>query len=117
MSDVHNEPEADAPAVRKAIIAVAIAFVVFAIGVTAFVSLLRHDQRVLAGATVPAEMLDRAEIGIVNQRLFDVDARTPLRLEAERRRLGEWGWADKKSGLIREPIDVAIQQIIDEAKQ
>ncbi|MBI3182775.1 MAG: hypothetical protein HYZ28_11610 [Myxococcales bacterium] len=61
----------------------------------------------------PAASVGRAEVGIVDQRLFAQEKRAQeLRLE-QRQRLESYGWVDRDGGVIHLPIERAMQLVAE----
>lgn len=67
----------------------------------------------MAGPPAGAALGSR-EIGMVNQ--VDYARMIPAQemRARDRRLLGEWGWVDRQHGIVRMPIDRAMQQIAAE---
>ena len=61
----------------------------------------------------PAEV-GRAEIGMVNQKMFELDQRVERRTERLHEELNGYGWVDPKRGLVHVPIDKAIDAYLAE---
>ena len=75
--------------------------------------LAKPDGRLTMRSTSAPPELGQDEIGIVNQRLFEEGASaTPLR-QAQRKRLGSYGWVDREKGLIHMPIERAMQLVAE----
>jgi hypothetical protein len=53
----------------------------------------------------------RAEIGIVDQVPFEDDARLKTWKGDRRAELEHYGWVDKSKGVVRMPIDVAMDKV------
>jgi hypothetical protein len=53
------------------------------------------------------------QIGMVEPRLIEVEDRA-VRLAAERKaQLDEYGWVDRERGIIRIPVERAMQQLVE----
>ncbi len=103
--------EPDRPNV-KALVAIALGtLVVFASFLVAVIFLLRARETAFAphGQPPAPEVLHQPEIGLVNQRPFgeQPDAEEMRRRAADR--LGSYGWVDRDAGLVRLPLDRALQ--------
>ena len=61
----------------------------------------------------PAEV-GRAEVGIVNQKMFVLDRRVERKHAQWRDELNSYGWVDQKKGLVHEPIEKAMQSVLSE---
>jgi hypothetical protein len=61
--------------------------------------------------------VDQPEIGIVNQRMFELDARAQEKRELQMRRLNSYGWVDKDKQLAHIPIERAMQLYLSEQKK
>jgi hypothetical protein len=83
---------------------------------SAFVAylILRHDTQAAdeAGRPPVPTMIGKAEIGIVDQPVFDDDHRLEDWKAAKQRRLDSYGWVDRQKNLIHVPIDKAIDQVV-----
>ena len=107
----------DRPAVKVAVIVLAAALVVFAIATLLFGWILHNETgHVATHPAMPVGEAGKAEVGIVNQPLFDIDSRTPDRIAAQRKHLDNYGWIDRRSGTIHIPIERAMEQVIAEAR-
>nr|UXE45701.1 hypothetical protein Hi04_10k_c5202_00010 [uncultured bacterium] len=65
----------------------------------------------------PPEQVGRAEIGMVNQKMFELDQRVERRTERLREELNGYGWVDPKHGVVHVPIDKAIDAYLAEQPQ
>jgi hypothetical protein len=90
--------------------------VVFAIGIfTAWTILQARQIRLLGGRhPAPPAPIDRDEVGIVDQKPFDTRF-TVDEQEGQRRRLESYGWVDRERGIVHQPIERAMEQIVGEA--
>ncbi len=66
------------------------------------------DDRNIASKQVHAEQL-----GMVEPRLIEREARAAELAAVRRRQLGEWSWVDREKNLVRMPIDLAMQQLAE----
>ncbi len=107
------EPEEDKlPYGRLAIVA-ALALGAFVLGGLWSTYLLYRPTRELLPEDhlVPAREIGKAEVGIVDQRLFahERDAQRTRREQEDR--LHSYGWVDRSAGLIHIPIEQAMSHI------
>jgi len=63
----------------------------------------------------PSE-IGRAEIGIVEQRLFELQLEAQRKRQEQLKRLNSYGWVDRQKGLIHLPIDRAIELMVSESR-
>jgi hypothetical protein len=89
----------------------------FAVGITwAYRILIAGDPQVRGpGSTAGAHDIGRAEIGIVDQVVFEGDARLERRRQREGQQLDSYGWIDRARGIIHIPIDEAMSRVLREA--
>jgi hypothetical protein len=91
------------------IIAVGVgALVIFFLGSFVTLSYLRMREGDRPPLPVPQE-LGQSKVGLVEQQLFDSTNRGRKDLEARRERLGSYGWVDRSAGVVRLPIDRAME--------
>lgn len=62
---------------------------------------------------IPPE-IGRAEIGIVNQKPFELDQRAERDAMLRRHELESYGWVDPKAGIVRVPIEEAMKSLLAE---
>lgn len=114
----HFRQERDQPAIGKAVLVGIASLAIFAAGVHIAGRVLSSTEAGLKEAVgepppVPDTELD--EVGIVNQPMFDVDRRTPLRLQQAAERLKSYG-KDEKTGVIYIPVERAMDLMVSEAQ-
>jgi hypothetical protein len=114
----HFRQERDQPAIGKAVLVGVASLAIFAVGVGISGRILSSTEAGLKESigeppAVPDTELD--EVGIVNQPMFDVDRRTPLRLERAEAWLKSYG-RDEKTGAIHIPIERALELMVSEAQ-
>jgi hypothetical protein len=103
---------------RKLIAVAAIAFIVF-FGATLWSIEILHGE---GGMTEPLESLPipveigRPEIGIVEQRLFELQLEAQHKRQEQMKRLRSYGWVDRQKGIIHLPIDRAIELMVSESR-
>jgi hypothetical protein len=56
----------------------------------------------------------RAEVGMVNQKIFELDRRVERRTAIAREELHSYGWVDAKNGVVHVPIERAMEQLLQE---
>jgi hypothetical protein len=67
---------------------------------------MREGERPLL--PVPQE-LGQSKIGLVEQQLFESAHRGAQDREARKKQLGSYGWVDRKAGVVRIPIERAME--------
>jgi hypothetical protein len=91
------------------IIAVGVgALVIFFLASWATLSFLRVKEGDRPLLPVPQE-IGQSKIGLVEQQLFETATRGRKDQEARRGRLGSYGWVDRSGGVVRIPIDRAME--------
>ena len=65
---------------------------------------------------IPAQM-GEAEINIVDQVPFDVTRSLQAYKKERSEKLNNWGWKDKKAGVVHMPIDRAMDLMVQEQKE
>ena len=84
------------------------ALVVFFLASYATIAFLRVKEGDRPLLPVPPE-IGQSKIGLVEQQLFETTNRGKKDQEARRSRLGSYGWIDRKNGIVRMPIDRAME--------
>jgi hypothetical protein len=84
------------------------ALVVFFLASWVTISYLRVKQGDRPPLPIPAE-LGQSKIALVEQQLFELSTRGLRDRDAQRERLGSYGWVDRKAGVVRIPIDRAME--------
>jgi hypothetical protein len=91
------------------IIAVGVgALVIFFLASFVTLSFLRVKEGDRPPLPVPQE-IGQSKIGLVEQQLFETATRGQRDAAARRERLGSYGWVDRKAGVVRLPIDRAME--------
>jgi hypothetical protein len=91
------------------IVAVGIgALVIFFLASLATLSFLHMKEGDRPLLPVPQE-IGQSKIGLVEQQLFETATRGREDLEARKGRLRSYGWVDRKNGIVRMPIDRAME--------
>ncbi len=113
---VVQEPER--LATKKAVLVAVIFLVVFTLATLSAVAIMRGEERQVAPRAdpVPPE-IGKPEIGIVNQRLFELQLEAKVKKEEQLRRLNSYGWVDRDKQIIHLPIDQAIQLLSAEPQR
>ncbi len=113
-----QEPEG-LPTVRAVVIAV-IFLVIFFLATLWSVRILHSEERRLGPAQelIPSPReIGKPEIGMVNQRLFELQLDAKKKRDEQLQRLNSYGWVDRDKQLIHIPIDQAMETIARERKQ
>jgi len=98
------------------ILAVAtIAAVVFGLSVLWAERTLRAESRTTEPALIPPEV-GRSQIGMVNQRLFELHQEAIKKRAEQERRLNSYGWVDRDKQIIHLPIERAMEQMAAESE-
>lgn len=84
------------------------ALVVFFLASWVTLSFLRVKEGDRPLLPVPQE-IGQSKIGLVEQQLFETATRGRKDQEARRERLGSYGWVDRERGVVRLPIDRAME--------
>ena len=110
-----NRPEDERlPFGTVAAVAVA-AVVLFTAAVLWARSILQDETRAaLPRGEAAAPMVGQAEIGIVDQRMFELEGRAEHLRREQLQRLGSYGWVDRDAGVIHIPISRAMDEVVTE---
>jgi len=104
----------------RRVAAIAIFFaVLFFFAVLWSVRIFKTEERALAPQgtiTVPAE-IGKSEIGIVNQRLFELQLEAQQKKNEQLKWLNSYGWTDREKQIIHIPIDQAMDKLAAEGKK
>jgi hypothetical protein len=102
----------DAIDYKKVILVGVFSLVAFALGTVWAVGILHHETAKAHAATgVPrTPELGKAEIGIVDQVLFEGDQRLAVWRAGRAARLNGYGWVDRSKGIVHIPIERAMEQ-------
>ena len=91
------------------------ALVIFTGGVLWTRAILRDETRAaLPHGEAPITRAGQDEIGIVDQRMFELEGRAEQLRRAQRQRLGSYGWVDRDAGVIHIPISKAMDEVVTE---
>jgi hypothetical protein len=106
------EQEEDGTRIGPPLAVAAAALVIFAIGTFWGAEIQLRTAGTIGAAGGPAPAASQAEIGIVDQVPFEADARLEERRRRERARLEGWSWEDRAHGVVRMPIERAMEQVV-----
>jgi hypothetical protein len=84
------------------------ALVIFFLASWVTLSFLRVKEGDRPLLPIPQE-IGQSKIGLVEQQLFETATRGRRDQEARRSRLGSYGWVDRKGGVVRLPIERAME--------
>jgi len=121
LEDSSGRPKAQEPELlpmRKLIAVAVVASIVFTVATLWSIQILHRE----GGMTEPQQSLPtpseigRAEIGIVEQRLFELQLEAQRKRQEQLKRLNSYGWVDRQKGLIHLPIDRAIELMVWESR-
>ncbi len=106
------------PAKRAVLIAVIFLFLFTVATLWAF-SLLRTEEGKLdPQPVIPSpRQIGKPQIGMVNQRLFELQLEAKEKREGQLRRLNSYGWVDRDKQIIHIPIDRAMELLSAEQRQ
>jgi len=108
--DIEQEP--DRVATRRLLLISGLALVVALAGVLAAAQMLHHSS----APPSPRARLSEISPSPLEQGLFE-HAERGLELRAEqRKRLGEYGWVDRRAGIVKIPIERAIELRVQEQR-
>jgi len=78
-------------------------------------AILRDETRAaLPRGEAPATRVGQDEIGIVDQRMFELEGRAEHLRREQLKRLGSYGWVDRDGGVIHIPISRAMDEVTAE---
>jgi hypothetical protein len=92
---------------------------VFAISILIVVKVLHAREKQLQpnGPDPMPAQLGQSEIGIVDQVPFDVTRALQAYRKDRLARLEQWGWVDRKAGVVHMPIEEAMDLVVKEHKK
>jgi hypothetical protein len=90
------------------------AVVLFFVASLAVIGAMRRQQRAILpqGPAPYAEPLGTSKIGLLEQRLFENSNQVQAMYEAQRQKLRSYGWVDPAQGVVRIPIDRAMEMVM-----
>lgn len=113
---VVQEPERLA---TKRVVLVAVIFlVIFTLATLWAVAMMRGEERRAEPQVIRAPLeVGKPEIGMVNQRLFELQLDAREKRDQQLRRLNSYGWVDRDKQIIHLPIDRAMQLLSAEPER
>src|SRR5262245_44745542 len=115
-AEQHPLQEPDRVDTRRAVLIAAIALGIFTLAVYEADRILHQETRALSpAAPIPDEVGD-LEIGMVNQRLFELQREAEELRAEQRQRLNSYGWVDRNKEVIHIPIDRAMEVLVSGSK-
>lgn len=118
--DLPQEPES-MPYGKVAIVGV-ITLVIFAVGIVWSTAILNDTAKEMRpnaterSGDIPAALY-QPEIGIVNQRMFELDDRAEQKRDDQLKRLHSYGWVDAEKHVAHIPIERAMEMMVSEQKK
>jgi len=78
-------------------------------------AILRDQTRSLRpGGEAPAPRAGAEEIGLVEQRMYELGRRGERRRREQLQQLGSYGWVDRDAGVIHIPVTRAMDEVVRE---
>jgi hypothetical protein len=114
--DTHDHPPGhkseDQIDFTKVIAVGVVSLIVFALGTIWAVAILHHETAKVQATTGVSRYPDlgKAEIGIVDQVLFEGDHRLATWRAERAARLNGYGWTDRSKGIVHIPIERALEE-------
>jgi hypothetical protein len=102
----------------KIVVVGVVSLVIFAISAVIAALVLNADEAALnvkGLAPMPADIMKKQEIGIIDMTPFDEDHRLATWNAEKHKALTSWGWVDKSKGVVRMPIEDAMKDVIQKA--
>ena len=118
-----EHPEVQEPEGLPAVRLVAIGFiflVIFSFATFWSVRILRSEEEkigVSEEAIPKPPEIGKPQIGIVNQRLFELQLEAKQKRDEQLARLNSYGWVDRDKQIIHIPIDQAMEKLVREPKR
>lgn len=114
--DVFQEPDR-LPRVLLLRIALGTVVVGLSLCIVAYLLLRAREQMLrpsssLSDASLPAPH----RVGQVRQELFTIAAPKPTPLEEQAQAIEQYGWVDRGRGIVRVPIEVGMDLVLDDAR-
>lgn len=127
MSKTPSHPESaerprqmpDSVPIAKSVLVAIVALAIFAVGVFFSNQMLsRETKGLLPSGPAPApSKIGQRQIGIVNQRLFELQLENEDLRGEQQDRLTTYGWVDRDKHLIHIPIESAMERLIAGSKR
>ena len=110
--------ESERLATKRAVLVAVLFLAIFVLATLWAVAMMRGEERQVAPRAdpVPPE-IGKPEIGIVNQRLFELQVDAKEKRYEQLRRLDSYGWVDRDKQIIHLPIDRAMQLLSAEPQR
>lgn len=99
----------------KIVVVGVVSLVIFAISAVIAALILSNDEaqlNVKGLAGMPADILKKEEIGIIDVAPFDTDQRLAIWHAANAKALSTYGWVDRAKGVVHIPIERAMNEVI-----
>jgi len=117
-SDVELPPEQERLPIGTVAAIGLVVLVVFALAVLYAYRFTRsRTEEALPLGAAPAARVGQDEIGIVNQKLFELEASSDQLRDAQRARLDSYGWVNRDAGVVHIPISKAMEQVSVELRK
>ena len=89
-----------------------VSLIIFALGTIWAIAILHHETAKVQSTTGVSRYpeLGKAEIGIVDQVLFEGDHRLATWRAERAARLNGYGWSDRSKGIVHIPIERALEE-------
>ncbi len=117
-----ERPEAQEPeglaSVRAVVIAIVFLVIFFFATLWSVEIFQGEERRIAPQGTIPIPReIGKPEIGIVNQRLFELQREAKQKRNEQLGRLNSYGWVDREKQIIHIPIDRAMEKLSGESKK
>ena len=113
---VHAQQEMSWPWVIGVGLASVAIFAVATVWSTHILNSTRAEMQPGGPPPIPRQV-DQYEVGIVNQRVFNLDQRAAQKRLQQMERLRSYGWVDRESGVAHIPIDEAMKMFLAEQQK
>ncbi|HEY0713243.1 MAG TPA: hypothetical protein VGF45_11260 [Polyangia bacterium] len=101
--------------ILKIVVVGVVSLVIFAVSAVIAALVLSADEEALnvkGLAPIPADIMKKEELGIIDMVPFDADHRLQNWQAEKHKALTSWGWVDKSKGVVRMPIEDAMKDVI-----
>jgi hypothetical protein len=117
-----EHPEVQQPegvATVKAVVVAIICLVVFFFATLWSVRIFEGEERKIApqGTISPPKEIGNPQMGLVNQRLFELQREAGQKRTEQLARLNSYGWVDREKRIIHIPIDRAMEKLSQGSKK
>jgi hypothetical protein len=117
----HSDPvvqEPEAVATKRAVRVAILFLLVFAVATIWSVAIMNKGRDLEPQADIPSpQEIGKPEIGMVNQRLFELQLDAKQQRDEQLGRLNSYGWVDRDKQIIHIPIERAMELMSSEAKR